>query len=99
MKSKLRTVGKWAFIVTGTIAILLWVVAFGLLFTQDDEAVENEAHKVVRAVCVDAYDKIDGGSEQACAIAQEVSQSEFICTPGVCWVQPASAPQVAPSVQ
>lgn len=86
--SKLKTVGKWAFIVVGTAAILLWVLAFGLLFAQDEPvAVENTTHEVVKHVCQYAYVSEDAEAQEACGVAQDVSRTKFICTSTECWVE------------
>lgn len=93
MKTTLKKIAKVLYHITAVAAIALWVVAFGLLFTQKPEPpVENLAHDVVRDVCVYAYLHDDGGSEEACGIAQNSARAQFVCTPDKCWVDDQPEP-------
>lgn len=79
-----------ASVIVSVLAVIAGGVALGVMFVSiltRPLPVATSEHEIVRAVCDYAYNTDSGESEQACGIAQDVSNTVYTCTRSGCDVK------------
>lgn len=88
----MKTLATIAAAVIGTVAatIAFHLIIYALLITAPQENADR-VMLTVKEVCDYARNTINGESEEACGIAQDVSQTEYLCNhtavDNYCWVE------------
>lgn len=69
-----------------TIAAVLSMVVVGQ-YTEAAAELSTAKKQYVQTICENAYQKIDGKTENDCGNAQDKTNTEFLCNYQTCWVE------------
>lgn len=84
---------KKTMVMAGAVALAIAFMTSLIVFAEWQQKQEDTARarkvELVQTICTIAHNEVNGDSEHACALAQDMTGAEFLCshTKNVCWTE------------